>query len=236
MNSSSNQIFEDAHLKKQKFLKIKDVLSEMNLSSEMDKIFKKTDKYDIISNNFIYLLRLNKMNVKDHWESIIFIKLIYSDFIYRNVLKQKYKIIDEKEILTKIKNFLQKIEHKEKNNWESILLKNNKIDLPMDELNFINHELYLQIANIFYNTFFNKPKAIEYYNYAYFLTAVLTIDGLLKIMNKKHMDNKPLLYILKLNFFDYYEKSISQITNIYFNYFVCQNNFFLNKNRRQKLR
>lgn len=218
------QIFKNNRLIKKSNIKIIQKLKENNLDFSFIKYFIFFDDNNIIIKNFIYLLRLNKLDENKYIDSIVLIKLIW--FFYHIDFITNKLILINKNNIWKIINILNKkiIKQKINNNYEIVIFSKylNNYSQCNKYINF--NKLYNNISNIFMQPFLNISNYLSYYKYSYLLIMLINLIIIKnKIKDKKNIE----IFKIQLNIMFQYNYEIANITKIYFNYFIQKNNYFL---------
>lgn len=222
----AGQIFERSGWVKKNNIKIRKKLFKLKLSKVVLKDFKTFDEKDILIKNFFYLLRLNDFDEQEYFDSIILIKLVLIYYHMQYVRNPGVKR-EEIKILKVIKELEQKILIKKVDiNYEKSIFKNVKINDPNIIKYYRFDLLYNFIANIFYQPFMKKQNAKLYFDYGYYLVFLINLT----VMKKLFKDSANVeIYKIKLDVTANCHYLIGEITPLYFNNFVQQINYFLQK-------
>ncbi|WP_425379421.1 hypothetical protein [Spiroplasma endosymbiont of Stenodema calcarata] len=222
----AGQIFERSGWVKKNNIKIKKKLFSLKLSRVVLKDFKTFDKKDILIKNFVYLLRLNNFDEKEYFDSVILIKLVLI-YYHMQYIRHPGVKLEEIQILKVIKELEQKVLiNKINTNYEKEIFANTNIS----DSNIIKYYhfdlLYNFIANIFYQPFIKNKDAKLYFDYGYYLVFLINLT----VMKKLFKDSANVeIYKIKLDVTASCHYLIGEITSLYFNNFIQQINYFLQK-------
>ncbi|PQP78189.1 hypothetical protein C6B38_07555 [Spiroplasma sp. ChiS] len=222
----AGQIFERSGWVKKNNIKIWKKLHELKLSRVILKDFKTFDEKDILIKNFIYLLRLNNLDEQEYFDSIILIKLVliyyHMQYIRHSGVKR-----EQEQILKVIKELKNKIfVNYLGNNYEEAIFADIDITNSKIKIYYNFNLLYNFIANVFYQPFINLPNHELYFNYGYYLVFLINLTVMRKLL--KDSSNVE-IYKIKLDVTAHCHYLIGKITPLYFNNFVQQINYFLQK-------
>ena len=224
----NQQIFEKKNWVKKHNIKFKIKLSKMNLPLKLTRIINSADKYNLITKNLVYLLRMNNENENLFFDYYLLIKLLIAQkfiYDYKKFKYKKYYFILETvihKLFTKLKvNTTLNL------NLEKEII-NNEEYLSINKLYCNNHYFCDKIANIFYFIFIDHSDCLLYYKYTYYLAMLLCFNfvnlKLNSLVNYK-------IYKIKLKIMQEYQSTIMEINPFLFNYFIKQNNRFSSKNK-----
>ncbi|WP_374696780.1 hypothetical protein [Spiroplasma endosymbiont of Polydrusus formosus] len=222
----TGQIFERSGSVKKNNIKIWKKLHELKLNRVILKYFKTFDKKGILIKNFVYLLRLNNLDEQKYFDSVILIKLVliyyHTQYIRHSRVKQEKERILKviKELKTKI--FVNHLD----TNYETEIFADINITNTKIKMYYKFNLLYNFIANIFYQPFTNLKNHKLYFDYGYYLVFLINLTVMKKIL--KDSSNVE-IYKIKLTVTANCHYLISEITPLYFNNFVQQINYFLQK-------
>ncbi|WP_425378822.1 hypothetical protein [Spiroplasma endosymbiont of Polydrusus pterygomalis] len=222
----AGQIFERSGSVKKNNIKIWKKLHELKLNRVILKDFKTFDEKGILIKNFVYLLRLNNLDEQEYFDSIILIKLVliyyYMQYIRHSGVKREgeriLKVI--KELKTKI--FVNQLD----TNYETEIFADSDITNPKIKMYYKFNFLYNFIANIFYQPFTKLENHKLYFDYGYYLVFLINLTVMKKVLKDS---NNVEIYKTKLAVTAKCHYLIGEITPLYFNNFVQQINYFLQK-------
>ncbi|WP_381415052.1 hypothetical protein NPX79_03500 [Spiroplasma endosymbiont of Anurida maritima] len=230
------QIFERRGWTKKVNRKILKYFRNIELNITKVKRLKNFDCLDLIMNNYVYLLRLNNINDDLNFKKMFLIKLqvIENDKLNKTNISQKVR----KNINNYLKENMNVFKNKIDFNFENTLFEqyNIKTNLYKDIISenvFNNHKLYSYIGNIYASSIKNENQKYFYYKYGYSLTMYIYISTILLFLQKNNIYEVN-LYKIKLSLIDMWSNVIERISPIYFNSFIIQNNYFLDKYKLSK--